>query len=104
MTQRPHIRIQEVILHLELGDEQLLRELREEGLFTLDEVDRAGADEFRLATLMVRELGVNPAGVQVALHLRRRLLALEARATAMMKIMKDEHDLNDTDEVDSSDT
>jgi hypothetical protein len=29
--------------------------------------------------LWIRELGVNPAGVDVALQLRRRLLALESR-------------------------
>ena len=84
MTRREHIRIQEVLVHLGLDDGQLLRELREEGLFEADEINPQGADELRLAALMMEDLGVNPAGVQVALHLRRRLMALEARAAEML--------------------
>ena len=37
---------------------------------------------------MMEELGVYPAGVQVALHLRRRLLALEARVAAMAETLR----------------
>ena len=39
---------------------------------------------------MVEELGVNPAGVHVALHLRRRLLALEARVNMVMSRLQEE--------------
>jgi hypothetical protein len=90
MTPTRRIRIEEVLVHLGLEDERLLEQLREEGLFEADEIDPRGADEFRLATVMMEELGVNPAGVQVALHLRRRLIALEARAAAMMRSLHDE--------------
>lgn len=90
MTGTRRIRIQEVLIHLGLEDDHLLRELREEGLFESDEMDPRVADEFRLAAVMMEELGVNPAGVQVALHLRRRLIALEARAAAMMRSLQDE--------------
>ena len=31
----------------------------------------------RVAASLIRELGVNPAGVEVVLHMRRRMLALE---------------------------
>lgn len=84
MTSARRIRIQEVLLHLGIEDEGLLIRLREEGLFEADEIDPREADEFRVAALMMEELGVNPAGVQVALHLRRRLMVLEARTAALV--------------------
>jgi hypothetical protein len=90
MTTPPRIRIQEVLVYLGIEDERLLRRLREEGLFEADELDPREADEFRVAALMMEELGVNPAGVQVALHLRRRLIVLEARATAMLTRLQEE--------------
>jgi hypothetical protein len=83
-----------VLIHLGFDDDRLLRQLREEGLFEADEIDPRGADEFRLAALMMKDLGVNPAGVHVALHLRRRLIALEARASAMMRSLQEEEDRN----------
>ena len=91
MTHTRRIRIQEVIVHLGLEDERLLGRLREEGLFEADELDSQGADEFRVAALMMEELGVNAAGVSVALHLRRRLLTLEARVVASMSRLQEEH-------------
>lgn len=97
MTRHQRIRIQEVLVHLGLDDDRLLRQLREEGLFEADEIDPQSADEFRLAALMMRELGVNPAGVHVALHLRRRLIALEARATAMMRVLQGEEERRNVD-------
>jgi hypothetical protein len=90
MTGTRRIQIREVLVHLGLEDERLLRQLRDEGLFEADEIDPRVADEFRLAAVMMEELGVNPAGVHVALHLRRRLIALEARAAAMMRSLQDE--------------
>jgi len=86
------IEIREVIVHLG-GDERLLERLRSEGLFESDFLDPREADELRIAALMMEELGVNPAGVQVALHLRRRLLALEARVAALAgRLRRDEED------------
>ena len=38
-----------------------------------------------MAALLVEELGVNPAGVEVALHLRRRLLVLQSRLAQVME-------------------
>jgi hypothetical protein len=61
------------------ADEELLRLLRSEGLFEAEELEPIEAEELRVAVLWMRDLGVNPAGVDVALQLRRRLLALEAR-------------------------
>ncbi len=71
--------IVEVLGFLGVDDPELLRLLRSEGLFEADELEPAEAEELRVAVLWMRDLGVNPAGVDVALQLRRRLLALEAR-------------------------
>ncbi len=87
MTRSRRIEIREVLIHLG-GGEDLLASLRHEGLFESDFVDPREAEELRIAALMMEELGVNPAGVQVALHLRRRLLALEARVAAMAETLR----------------
>ena len=58
---------------------ELLDLLRSEGLFEQEELEPYEAEELRVAVLWMRDLGVNPAGVDVALQLRRRLLVLEAR-------------------------
>ena len=71
--------IVEVLGFLGVDDPELLRLLRSEGLFEEEELEPAEAEELRVAVLWMRDLGVNPAGVDVALQLRRRLLALEAR-------------------------
>ena len=77
------IRTTEVILYLGEEKRSLLDQLRREGLFESDELEPAQAEELRVATVMMEELGVNAAGVDVALHLRRRLAALERRAKAL---------------------
>lgn len=84
MTREERTRVEEVLIHLGLDDDGFLIQLRAEGLFPDDDVNADQADEIRVAAIMVKELGVNPAGVQVALHLRRRLIALECRATTIM--------------------
>lgn len=84
MTEFRRIRIREILIHLGIEEDRILDRLRDEGLFESDELTAAEADELRVAALLMQELGVNPEGVQVALHLRRRLLALEARATAIL--------------------
>ena len=71
--------VAEVLRFLGVDDPELLRMLRSEGLFEQDELESAEAEELRVAVLWMRDLGVNPAGVDVALQLRRRLLVLEAR-------------------------
>jgi len=60
-------------------DAELLPELRREGLFEAEELSPEEAEELRMAATLMRELGVNPAGVDVILHMRRRLLFLEDR-------------------------
>jgi hypothetical protein len=79
------IPIEEVVRFLHIDAEDLLSELRREGLFEHDEVSPREAEELRVATVLVREMGVNPAGVDVALHLRRRLLCLEERMGALLR-------------------
>jgi len=83
-------RVQEVLRFLGVDDPELLRRLREEGLFESDELEPFEAEELRVATLLVRELGVNPAGVEVALHLRRRLLVLQRRLGEVLSDLDEE--------------
>mgnify|MGYP003344536334 CR=1 FL=1 len=61
---------------------------RAEGLFEAEEVEPEEADDLRLAQVLMEELGVNAAGVEVALHLRKRLLALEERARALAEVLE----------------
>jgi hypothetical protein len=89
MTERRRILVREVLIHLGIDEEPFLESLREEGLFESDELSPGEAEELRVATLLMREMGVNPQGVQVALHLRRRLLALEERAAAILERVRD---------------
>jgi hypothetical protein len=88
MKERRRILIREVLVHLGIEGDPMLDQLRDQGLFESDELSPYEADELRVATLLIQEMGVNPEGVQVALHLRRRLLALEARATAIVDQMR----------------
>jgi hypothetical protein len=66
--------VKEVLLLLGIDDPALLDELRREGLFEEDFLGPESAEELRVAVALVRELGVNPAGVEVILHMRRRML------------------------------
>ena len=71
--------VAEVLRFLGVEDPELLALLRSEGLFETDELEPVEAEELRVAVLWMRDLGVNAAGVDVALQLRRRLLVLEGR-------------------------
>ena len=71
--------IQEILKFLGVDDAELLPELRREGLFEAEELSPEEAEELRMAATLIRELGVNPAGVDIILHMRRRLLFLEER-------------------------
>ena len=75
MTKRTPVK--EILRYLELEDTALLEELRREGLFEEDYVEPSGAEELRIAACLMHELGVNPAGVEVVLHMRRRLMLLQ---------------------------
>jgi hypothetical protein len=69
--------VKEVLGLLGIDDPTLIEELRREGLFEEDFLGPEAADELRVAITLVRELGVNPAGVEVVLHMRRRMLELQ---------------------------
>ena len=84
------VRIIEVIEHLGLQDTNLLSQLRAAGLFEEDELEPDAAEELRVAACLMRELEVNPAGVEVILHLRRRLIVLEERMGEAMRRLLDE--------------
>ena len=85
------VRIEAVLefLGVELQD---LEQLRREGLFESDWLEPEVAEELRVATALMRELGVNAAGVDVALHLRRRLLTLEGRTARSLRRILSELD------------
>lgn len=78
-------RVREVLEFLGIDDPSLLDELRREGLFEDEWLEPDEAEELRVATELIRELGVNPAGVEVVLHMRRRLLALEERMSRSLR-------------------
>ncbi|MCI0548516.1 MAG: hypothetical protein L0027_14690 [Candidatus Rokubacteria bacterium] len=84
------VRIEEVLAYLGVEDRNLLEALRREGLFEEDLLEGDAAEELRVATCLIRELGVNPAGVDVILHLRRRLLVLQQRMNETMRRLLDE--------------
>lgn len=79
------VRTIEVLRFLELDESGLLQALRSEGLFLEDELAPEAAEELRVAASLMGELGVNPAGVDVALHLRRRLACLEGRLRELLE-------------------
>lgn len=84
------VRVVEILHFLEIEDAGLLEALRSEGLFVDDDLEPDAAEELRVAASLMRELGVNPAGVDVALHLRRRLAVLEARMRELLQRLADE--------------
>lgn len=85
-------RAEEVLAFLGIDDPDLLRALRDEGLFEDDALGAEDAEELRVAACLVRELGVNAAGVEVILHMRRRLLVLQGRASESLRRLLDELD------------
>jgi len=85
------VRIEEVLEFLGV-EPQDLEQLRREGLFESDWLEPEVAEELRVATALMRDLGVNAAGVEVALHLRRRLLTLEGRTEWSLRRILSEFD------------
>ena len=75
MTRR--VRVHEVLAFLGVEGSDVLESLRAEGLFESDELPVEQAEELRVAAVLMEDLGVNAAGVQVVLRLRRRLATLE---------------------------
>ena len=89
MTRR--ILTSEVLVFLGAEKETaFFRRLREQGLFEGEELAPEEAEELRFAKVLMEELGVNAEGVEVALHLRRRLFALEQRARALVEALERE--------------
>ena len=82
MSQR-RILTADVLVYLGMEERPFLESLRGVGLFESDELEPDQAEDLRLAKVLMEELGVNAAGVDVALHLRRRLFALERRTRAL---------------------
>lgn len=82
------VRTEEVLVYLGVHERSFLEQLRAEGLFEKEELDPDDAEDLRVAQVLMQELGVNAAGVDVALHLRRRLLALEERARALLEALE----------------
>jgi hypothetical protein len=80
-------RIDEVLRQLDLGDGDLLESLRDEGLFPDDEISSTEAEDLRVAVVLMREMGVNAAGVEVILRLRSRLVALQSRTEEALRLL-----------------
>ena len=86
------MRIEEVLEYLGVDDREVLVALRREGLFEEDVLEGEVAEELRVATCLMQDLGVNPAGVDVILHMRRRLLVLQSRMSETLRRLLDERE------------
>lgn len=85
MTQRRPI--DDVLRRLGVRDTEILDHLRCEGLFPEDEVSNEEAEEFRVAVVLMREMGVNAAGVDVILRMRQRLVTLQSRSEQALRLL-----------------
>jgi hypothetical protein len=85
-------RVEDVLRFLEIRDRELLQHMRAEGLFESDELTADECEEFRIAVELMRELGVNAAGVEVILRLRGRLMVLQNRAAEALRILLEERE------------
>jgi hypothetical protein len=79
------VRVREVLAFLGVEGAGVIESLREEGLFEAEELPPEEAEELRVATVLMTDLGVNAAGVQVVLRLRRRLLALQGVSESALR-------------------
>jgi hypothetical protein len=70
-----------------MRDVETLRRLRDEGLFPEDELSSEQAEELRVAIVLMRDMGVNAAGVDVILRMRSRLLTLQARSERALRLL-----------------
>ena len=83
-------RIEEVIRYIGRVDPELITSLRDEGLFPEDEVSSEEAEELRVAIVLMRDMGVNAAGVEVILRMRHRLMTLQSRTEEALHLLLDE--------------
>jgi hypothetical protein len=88
----PRARVEDVLRFLGIEDRGFLEALRREGLFEEETLEPEAAEELRVAACLVRDLGVNPAGVEVVLQLRRRLFVLESRTRETLRRVLEEGD------------
>ena len=79
------VRVHEVLSFLGVDDTGVLESLRAEGLFEAEELPAEEAEELRVAAVLMEDLGVNAAGVQVVLRLRRRLLTLQGATEVALR-------------------
>ncbi len=86
----PRTPIDEVLHFLGVEDSDWLRSLRAEGLFEEELLEESVAEELRVAHCLTRDLGVNPAGVDVILHMRRRLIFLQDRMETSLRRLLEE--------------
>jgi hypothetical protein len=79
----------ERLLALLGGDRDLLEQLRQAGFLPREpaRLSPEHAELARVAHTLVHELEVNWAGVEVALHLRGRLIALEAQMSELVVVL-----------------
>ncbi len=80
----------ERLLSLLGGDRALFEQLREGGFLPKDDaaIEPEHVEVARIAYTLVHELDVNWAGVEVALHLRGRLVAVEAQMAELIVFVK----------------
>ena len=83
-------RIADVARFLGIDRSDLVQRMQSEGLFESEELAPHEAEELRVAALLMRDLDVNPAGVEVILHMRRRLLALQGHMEQALRELLDE--------------
>jgi hypothetical protein len=80
----------ERLLALLGGDRELLAQLREAGFLPPDDTEIAPehTEVARVTYTLIHELDVNWPGVEVALHLRSRLVAVETQLAELIVLMK----------------
>jgi hypothetical protein len=80
----------ERLLFLLGGDRALLEQLREGGFLPKEDgpIEPEHAEVARIAHTLAHELDVNWPGVEVALHLRGRLVAVEAQMAELIVFVK----------------
>ena len=91
-----YVKLHEVCVRLEI-DDALLRTLAEEGLVEI--VDARGeepvvsaevAERLRVITLLMREMEVNLAGVEVILHMREEIRAMQRQFDEILNTVVEE--------------
>ncbi len=89
----PELTLAELLAFLS-DDRDLLDRLHEEGIL-MSPLERAyskeEAEHARVARVLVREMDVNLAGVDIILHMRRQILALRSRMIDLMEELQKIH-------------